>query len=161
MPTKESFDIDGLMVFRSDLTAIDQDGNIVESVTIPDKYVPSLKEPLSGEQIGRYTNTTAYWNAHRTYIPKKGEVIIYSDGGSITQDGQTIYIPKIKIGTGNDYLGQLPFVNQDDMNELDDHISDMVRHITAAERSSWNSKLNIDPNPASHYSNETILFNRN
>jgi len=113
MPTKESFDIDGLMVFRSDLTAVDQDGNIVASVTTPDKYVPSLKEPLSGEQIGRYTNTSAYWEEHATYIPKKGEEIIYSDGGTITQGGQTIPVPKYKVGDGVTTVGNLPFTDSD------------------------------------------------
>ena len=140
-------------------TLSDQERDISRRPTI-DKVSEIVEETVE-EKNATSTNTTAYWNAHSTYIPRKGEVIIYSDGGSITQDGQTILVPKIKIGTGNDYLGQLPFVNQDDTNELDDHISDMVRHITAAERSLWNSKLNIDPNPASHFANETIIFNRN
>lgn len=113
MPTKESFDIDGLMVFRSDLTAVDQDGNTVASVITPDKYVQSGKEPVSDEQMGRFTNTTAYWNAHSTYIPKKGEVIIYSDGGSITEGGTTVYIPKIKIGDGTTTVVNLPFTDSD------------------------------------------------
>lgn len=113
MPTKESFDIDGLMVFRSDLTAVDQDGNIVASVTTPDKYVPSLKEPLSGEQIGRYTNTTAYWREHSTYVPLKGDVIVYSDGSTTEQGGVTVYVPKIKIGDGVTTIGNLPFTDSD------------------------------------------------
>lgn len=113
MPTKESFDIDGLMVFRSDLTAVDQDGNTVASVITPDKYVQNGKEPVSDEQMGRFTNTTAYWNAHSTYIPKKGEVIIYSDGGSITEGGTTVYIPKIKIGDGTTTVVNLPFTDSD------------------------------------------------
>lgn len=113
MPTKESFDIDGLMVFRSDLTAVDQDGNTVASVITPDKYVQSGKEPVSDEQMGRFTNTTAYWNAHSTYVPRKGEVIIYSDGGSITEGGTTVEIPKIKIGDGTTTVVNLPFTDSD------------------------------------------------
>lgn len=113
MPAKKSFDIDGLMVFRSDLTAVDQDGNIVNGVTTPDRYFPSDREPLSGEQIGRYTNTTAYWREHSTYIPLKGDVIIYSDGGSIEQGGVTVYVPKIKVGDGVTSIGNLPFTDSD------------------------------------------------
>lgn len=113
MPAKKSFDIDGLMVFRGNLTAFDQDGNVVPSVTTPDRYSPSDREPISGGQIGRYTNTTAYWEAHSSIIPAKGDIYIYSDGGSIEQGGVTVYVPKIKVGDGVTTIGNLPFIDSD------------------------------------------------
>lgn len=113
MPTKESFDIDGLMVFKGNYTSRDQDGNIVAGVITPDLYKPKEREPLSSEQIGRYTNTTDYWRTQSTFIPKKGDVIIYSDGGSITEGGVTVYVPKIKVGDGVTTVGNLPFTDSD------------------------------------------------
>lgn len=113
MPTNESFDIDGLMVFRSDLTAVDQDGNVVPSVITPDRYVQNWREPATDEQIGRLTNTTAYWRENNTYIPRKGEVIIYSDGSTTEQGGVTVNIPKIKVGDGVTTVGNLPFTDSD------------------------------------------------
>jgi len=113
MPAKESFDIDGLMVFRSDLTAVDQDGNIVAGVITPDRYLPSDREPLSDVQIGRYTNTTAYWKDHSDIVPANGDVYIYSDGATEEQGGVTVNIPKIKVGDGVTTIGNLPFTDSD------------------------------------------------
>lgn len=113
MAEKESFDIDGLMVFEGDYTSRDQDGNVVAGVTTPDRYKQKDREPLSSEQTGRYTNTTSYWRTQSTFIPKKGDVIIYSDGGSITEGGVTVYVPKIKVGDGVTTVGNLPFTDSD------------------------------------------------
>lgn len=143
MASRESFDIDGLMVFKNDLTSKDQSGRLVAGVKTPDRYKPSSKEPLSSAQIGKYVNTTAYWNEHATIIPKKGDIYIYSDGSSFEEDGQTILVPLIKIGTGDEYLGLLPFVGEDESRRLSNHINDNVRHITAEERASWNNKVTV------------------
>lgn len=113
MPAKESFDIDGLMVFRGDLTAVDQNGNIVKGVTTPDRYFPSDREPLSDVQIGRYTNTTAYWKDHSDIVPANGDVYIYSDGATEEQGGVTVNIPKIKVGDGVTTIENLPFTDSD------------------------------------------------
>ena len=104
---------------------------------------------------------TEYWEEHSTYVPKKGEIIVYSDGETTTVEGQMVDVPKVKIGTGNDYVGQLPFVGQHTSDTLDEHIADAVRHITSTERALWNSKLNISASQAEHYVNETLIFNRN
>ena len=79
----------------------------------PDRYFPSDREPLSGSQTGRYTNTTAYWESHSSIVPSKGDVYIYSDGGSIQQGGVTVYVPKIKVGDGVTSIGNLPFTDSD------------------------------------------------
>ena len=49
------------------------------------------------------SGTTAYWNAQRGFIPPRDIVIVYTDGGTIERDGETIPIPRIKIGDGNAY----------------------------------------------------------
>lgn len=100
---------------------------------------------LRGDQVRNpFSNTTEYWNAHSTIIPKKGDIYIYTDGSSFVDDNdQTVLVPLIKIGTGDEYLGLLPFVGEDESRRLTAHINDNVRHITAEERASWNNKVTV------------------
>lgn len=104
------------------------------------------------------TGTTAYWAASG-YIPASGEVIVYTDKSSKEVDGVTVYIPGIKVGSGNAYVSDLAFVGDDVADSLLAHVNDNVRHITAAERSSWNNKLNVDDN--FEVDGMTLIFNRN
>lgn len=90
-------------------------------------------------------DTTANWTAvHSTFIPLEGEVIIYTDYRSETYDDngvtKTRNIPGMKVGTGNAYLGDLPFAT-----------------VTQEEATFWNNKLNVLDNIV----NETIVFTRN
>ena len=86
-------------------------------------------------------DTTANWTlVHGTFIPLEGEVIIYTDYRSETVNGVTRNIPGMKIGTGNAYLGDLPFVT-----------------VTSEEILFWNSKLNMEDT----ITDETLVFNRN
>lgn len=109
---------------------------------------------------GIYYGSTAYWNDRATYVPMKGEVFVYTDGETYENDGKTVLVPLMKIGTGEEYLGQLPFVGKPTRDLLAAHIADEERHVKPGEREKWNRKLNIDPERSVHYSNETIYFNR-
>lgn len=92
-------------------------------------------------------DTTANWNAHRDFIPLRGEMIVYEDYGS-TEDGygNRINVPGIKIGDGRAYLIDLPFagneVSHQILAELRAHTGDAGIHVTAAEKDGWNNKLN-------------------
>ena len=103
--------------------------------------------------------TTEYWNSRTGYIPQEGAIIVYSDYHSDVVDGQTVYYPGIKIGTGNGYVQDLVFCNEDDSNKLLAHLQDNTRHITALERTFWDNKLNVDDNE--EIIGETLIFNRN
>ena len=113
------------------------------------------------QYMNQHSNTVAYWEEHATIIPKKGEIFIYEDVAITDADNNQTLVQRIKIGTGNEYLGQLPFIEQNTYENLESHIADNARHINEGEREKWNSKLNIDPNPSVHYNNETLFFNRN
>ena len=73
-------------------------------------------------------DTTANWNNARGFIPFAGEIIIYTDYSSytVTEEGQTVtkYVPNIKIGTGNAYVQDLPFVDKD----LRDRLKNNTKH---------------------------------
>lgn len=90
-------------------------------------------------------DTTEKWNANPDFIPKKGEIVVYTDYGRKTVNDVEYLVPGIKIGDGKAYLIDLPFVGASDrddvMKALQEHINDDVRHITAQERTRWNHKL--------------------
>lgn len=104
------------------------------------------------------SGTTAYWAASG-YIPAADEIIVYTDKSSKVVDGVTVYIPGIKVGSGNAYVSDLAFVGDDVADFLLAHINDNVRHITPAERAAWNNKLNVDDN--FEVEGTTLVLNRN
>ena len=117
-------------------------------------------------------DTTANWNKAQGFIPLAGEVIIYTDyetktytveeyGETVTK---TVNIPNVKIGTGNAYVQDLAFVDEDTRQLILDHINNQNVHTTLAEKLFWNNKVNIDDAYAQIHEeleNETLIFNRN
>ena len=110
--------------------------------------------------VGDITNndimigTTAEWRAKPTFIPPNGTIIIYTDYSSIEDNGATKVIPGIKVGDGVTPGIDKAFVGEDVKQQLLDHINDTVIHITSAERTFWNNKLNCD------IVNEELQLNR-
>lgn len=112
---------------------------------------------LNGEQIsGNKTsidyhivseNTTDGWGKNPTYVPKPGEIIIYTDYGNyVDKTGETVVYPSIKIGDGKVPVIDLPFVTDgiknEIMNVLDDHINNTSIHVSEEDRMRWDAKLN-------------------
>lgn len=89
-------------------------------------------------------DTSENWEQRITYIPKKGEIVVYSDRRTIRG---TVY-PGIKIGDGLAYVVDLPFVMDDSveliLDLLYDHLNDMDVHIYPEERTEWNAKVSCD-----------------
>ena len=96
-------------------------------------------------------NTVAGWEEQRMYVPRRGEIVIYTNYGE-AEDGSPV--PMIKVGDGNAYVTDLPFADGGIREELLSHIQDADRHITDAERAFWNRKLNYEVD------GEELLFNR-
>ena len=124
------------------------------SLLTPQVHQINLNEPLM-QAIGLTTpvpygtaklsiDTLAHWEERPTYIPKKGEIIVYSNRRTV---GGVDY-PGIKIGDGNAYVVDLPFVGDDTvdliLDLLYDHINDMDVHIYPEERTGWNAKVSCD-----------------
>lgn len=84
-------------------------------------------------------NTSEYWNSRPQLVAKKGYLYVYSDYKQIDNED----IAGIKVGDGTSYLIDMPFIDK----PLDEHISNMIRHITSEERTFWNNKVRcyIDP----------------
>ena len=99
-------------------------------------------------------NTVEGWSQTPTYVPKNGEIILYTD---YAQDEHGNPIPAIKVGDGSAFVADLPFVNDDIRTDLLGHINDRVAHITNEERSFWNNKLNYEYDVG----DENLILNRN
>lgn len=113
-------------------------------------------------------DTTEHWNNAQGFIPLQGEVIIYTDHEKTTRiignKEVEVDVPGIKIGTGNAYIQDLPFVDDELRNKLMVHIDDMDMHTTLEEKLFWNNKVNIDDKyeiVQDRLENETLIFNRN
>lgn len=97
----------------------------------------SVRAIASGGGFGKAlatTHTTAEWVTLTSYIPKKGEICVWSDYR--VEDG--VKYAGIKVGDGLAYAVDLPFVGGEYADLLTEHIEDTVVHITAAERLFWN-----------------------
>ena len=117
-------------------------------------------------------DTTENWNKIRGFIPLPGEVIVYTDYETKTYTVQeygetvtkTVNIPNIKIGTGNAYVQDLAFVDQNTRDILLDHINNYDIHVTLQEKLFWNNKINVDDAEEQVFgelTDETLILNRN
>lgn len=117
-------------------------------------------------------DTTAHWNNARGFVPMAGEVIIYDDyqikTWQVEEYGEIVTktenIPGIKIGDGNAYVQDLPFVDEDLRDKLMTHINNSEIHTTLAEKLFWNNKVNVDDayeQIHDELENETLIINRN
>lgn len=97
-------------------------------------------------------DTTENWNNARGFIPMAGEIIIYDDyqtkTWTVEEYGETVTktknIPGIKIGTGNAYVQDLAFVDEDLRDMIMTHINNDNIHTTLEEKLFWNNKINVD-----------------
>ena len=98
-----------------------------------------------------FCDTKANWDSQPQLVGKAGCVYVYSD---YKQDEQSKNVAGIKIGDGLAYLIDSPFIDE----MLYDHLGDTTRHITDAERTTWNNKVRcyIDPN-----NTQNLIFTTN
>ena len=102
------------------------------------------KKILKG-RISELHGKTAYWNSLTNFIPMAGEVVIYDDYKTITDDGgNLVYVPGVKVGTGNAYIQDIPFIGEDEVKTLLDHINNQEIHVGYNDRINWNSKLSTE-----------------
>lgn len=109
-------------------------------------------------------DTRANWNNQRRFIPKEGELIVYTDYRTETDsEGNIINIPGLKIGDGKGYLIDLPFISQATYDpetyaaiqeQLTAHINNTGIHVTSEEKSFWNNKINC------YADGDTLVINR-
>ena len=120
------------------------------------KNLPRINgHPLIGDQTGFEIGLqdvlfgiTEHWNNQRDYIANKGQIVIYMDHGTVEDDeGNVKEVPGIKIGDGNAYLIDLPFVGDDVadviLTRLNNHLANQDIHVSAADRLKWDKKVDV------------------
>ena len=87
-----------------------------------------------------YCNTTAYWESLPSLQSEKDAIYVYTDHQQL--DGNDI--PGMKIGDGNAYLIDLPFVDA----VYAEHIANSIIHVTQEDRLVWDNNVTcfIAPN---------------
>lgn len=101
-------------------------------------------------------DTTENWNLQTTFVPDEGMIIVYTDHERIEdQSGNVTFVPGLKIGDGNAYVVDLPFIDDSTTDQLLEHINDQAAHVSQQDRDFWNNKLNYN------LSGETLTLNRN
>lgn len=122
-----------------------------QPLAFPDEFIYEINNLSQSGHEGVFVDTTANWNSQVTYVPPAGAIIIYTDKAVVDNKN----VPGIKIGDGNAYCVDLPFVADEIAQTITSHIQDNIRHITSQERIFWNNKLNVSVN------GEELQFNRN
>ena len=101
---------------------------------------------------------TADWDSDLSFIPQKGQIIVYSDRGKMMNGENEVDVPGFKVGDGLAYLVDLPFVGDDQtqtiMGLLRVHSDNTDIHVTLAEKEFWNNKLNYQ------LTDENLVLNR-
>lgn len=113
--------------------------------------IASAVESLQLHRPEVYFDTKANWNAQNTLTGAQNTIYVYTD---YMQDGDGNNIAGIKIGDGNAYLIDAPFLDT----IYYEHVNDTDIHITAEEREFWNNKVRC------YYSltdDETVVFTTN
>lgn len=101
-------------------------------------------------------DTTTNWNRYPNFIPKAGELIVYTDRDSKTVQDTLVPIPAMKVGDGTSYLADLPFIGEAGDNsganpatiyaELLSHEQNTNIHVTLADKTKWNNKVSCEVN---------------
>ena len=100
-------------------------------LTVTDGHDQRIAELESAEgESGIYYNTTAHWNSQRSYIPKAGHIVIYSDYAKENEKN----VPNFKIGDGKAYLIDLPFSQADLRATVMAHINNTAVHLSQGDR---------------------------
>lgn len=99
------------------------------------QYDALIKQYIADIEITKVLYAdTASWNSQPQLVSQVGVIYIYSD---YKKDAEGNNIPGLKVGDGNAYLIDVPFLTK----LIDEHILDNIRHITSSERDSWNNKV--------------------
>ena len=177
MPNKPSTNLQGALSTGSLKVTLSSGGNINGGLNIPktativeNNYENLINKPringvelvgnMSTQDLGIVSeNTTAGWNDNPQYLPKAGEICVYTDHITVQDDqGHDVVFPGIKIGDGNSFLIDLPFADDGTrylvLQRLSQHEQNMAIHVSPEDRVFWNNKLNYD------VAEEELILNR-
>ncbi len=118
---------------------VDNENDMV-SANLTQSVINTIAQKMDNTRIR--INTTEHWSEQTSFVPENGSIIIYSDYKTIQDGGVTKYVAGVKIGDGNAYVVDLPFIDDELRDLVLRHIGDTSVHIQEGERAFWNNKLN-------------------
>jgi hypothetical protein len=117
---------------------------------------------IGNARIQSKRDTIQAWNAARGFVPLAGEVIIYTDYKIVQREingvVKNVFVPGIKIGDGQTYVQDLPFVDDELRDMLMEHINNQDIHVTLQQKLFWDNKLNVVD--TAELIDGTLIFNR-
>ena len=120
-------------------------------------YLWSKIKNITQHNIIFQSKTVEQWNIDKFLISKKDVLYIYTNYKTIVQDEKELVIPGLKLGDGNSYLIDLPFLNNDRFERvLLEHINNGTIHVSPEDRWFWNNKINVN----AQIQEENLVFNR-
>ena len=139
-----------------------KNGGSFPLVNAADVYVDdNTRLPAALQHLAPAYGTKAEWQAQPDFVPAAGQIVVWKDRGTAEDSrGNTVVVPGIKIGDGNAYNLDLPYVGDDVaaqlLSLLAAHMEDTVIHITAADRQRWDNKITT----SDQVSNDTLVLTR-
>ena len=97
------------------------------------------------------SGTTEYWNSHTDLTSIRNRIYVYTDY-YIDNDGN--YVPGLKIGDGNAYVVDLPFIDE----RFLEHIQNTQIHVTQEQKNFWNNKVSINDQPEFLVDEQNLVF---
>ncbi len=111
------------------------------------KKINKLTVDVNAANAEIFCDTKENWASQSILIPKKGTIYIYSNyKQDLSKD-----VAGIKIGDGNSYLADLPFIDT----LYSQHIENQDIHVTIQDKNKWNEKVTIDE---SSVDSELLIF---
>ena len=139
---------DGKVYIDTDNTRIAVNPSLTASdIAYNDSTVAIILSSLLGSSASIEVNTTAYWSSYQNASTSK-TFYVYTDGYTINGHN----VPRIKLGDGNAYVADLPFLDE----KMANHIENSNIHVTATEKAFWNTKMTCSE--ADIANSERVIF---
>lgn len=163
LPTSISEGTGGKSAYDNQKCASGSIATIAESDAESKRYILNNQDIWCPNEIGAgasgssickiHYGTTEYWDAQPLLVGEKSHIYVYTDY-AVTKNGEeSVLVPNIKIGDGNAYLIDNPFVTTSVEELIESHNDNTTRHITEEERNLWNNKVGCYLSD-----NETVVF---
>lgn len=158
-----------VMLVETDLPKGGNKGDILVKLSNEDGHVDWVHpaeeaafdddRPITSDAVKRltehfdnvYCDTESNWNRQLTLVSEKGAIYIFTNHSYIEDQYGNIWpVPAIKIGDGNAYVVDLPFISDYLLKLLLNHTTNSDIHVSAQEKQFWNNKVtafvdNSDP----------------
>lgn len=130
--------------------------NITLKMEEAEKIELALQNAMFINRNNIHSDTTANWNAQPGLIAKKDHIYIYTDYTQVS----SINIPAMKVGDGNAYLIDLPFVSSGGGSEsprVQEHLANTSIHVSEEDRAFWDNKVTCF---TSNDNSEILVFSK-